>query len=203
MVALPMFAGVAAVAPELLPVLLGQKWQAAIPLVQLFALQGVSIAIVTITRSTVLRALGRWDLTLGVSLLATALTVAGIVVGSAWGLVGVAAGMALAAYLMVPIELYIERRLTGMRLSQQVLGHAPIVCAVLVMAVAVLGWRQLMQTTLGSFSLLATSVVLGAATYFGVLWLMAQPLVRQAWQLFASIRQKGAMLGSSAGGKVL
>jgi O-antigen/teichoic acid export membrane protein len=198
MVALPVFVGVALVAPELLPALLGHKWQAAIPVVQLFALQGVSIAIVTITRGTVLQALGRWDLALGVSLLATALTVAGIMLGSARGLVGVAAGMTCVAYLMVPIELYIERRLTGMRLWKQVRAHAPIVCGVLIMAVAVISWRQLIATALEPLPILATSVLLGAATYAAVLWLIAQPLVRQAWQLFASIRQKGPMLGSSA-----
>lgn len=202
MVALPIFAGVAMVAPELLPALLGHKWQATIPVVQLFALQGMSIAIVTITRATVLQALGRWDLVLGVNLLGTVVSVAAVVVGSTKGLVGVAAGMAFVTFLTLPIELYIERRLTGMRLSKQVLAHAPIACAVLIMAVSVFGWRQLMATTLGSIPLLATSVVLGVATYVGVLWLIAQPLVRRAWQLLASLRQEGPMLGSNAGGEV-
>jgi O-antigen/teichoic acid export membrane protein len=202
MVALPIFAGLAVVAPELLPALLGHKWQAAIPVVQLFALQGVSIAIVTITPATVLQALGRWGLALGVSLLATALTVSAIILGSQKGLVGVAAGMAFVAYLMVPIELYVERRLTEMRLSKQALAYAPIASAIVIMAAAVIGWRELMATVLEPLPLLATSVLLGAATYAVVLWLIAKPLVRQAWQLFASLRQKSRMLDSSAGGEV-
>jgi hypothetical protein len=59
-----------------------------------------------------------------------------------------------------------------------------------------------MATVLEPLPLLATSVLLGAATYAVVLWLIAKPLVRQAWQLFASLRQKSRMLDSSAGGEV-
>jgi hypothetical protein len=64
--------------------------------------------------------------------------------------------------------------------------------------VVVTGWRQLSATVLEPLPLLATSILLGAATYAVVLWLTAQPLVRQAWQLFASIRQEGRALDSGA-----
>jgi len=187
MVALPTFAGLALVAPTLLPMLLGNHWEGAISVVQLLALQGVCMSIFSVSRA-VPQALGRWDVTLTIRLLATVLIVAAIVGVREAGLVAVAAAMAAGTSLMIPVDFYVVRRLTGTPFAEQARAYMPILGAALIMAGAVIAWCYLMAGSLSGLPLLTTTVLLGAAVYLASLLVTAFPLVRQAWQLLADLR---------------
>jgi O-antigen/teichoic acid export membrane protein len=187
-ITLPTFVGLALVAPELLPVALGERWDGAIPVVQVLALAGACMSILSIASMMPL-ALGRFDLALGIRALATALIVAAILAVRDAGIVATAAGVSAAEALMMLVSFCVVRRLTAAPISEQALAYLPIASATLVMAAAVFGWRQLMIDDLADLTLLATSVLIGAAVYAAALVVMAFPLVRQAWELLSNLKQ--------------
>jgi O-antigen/teichoic acid export membrane protein len=191
LITLPTFVGLALVAPELLPVALGKHWNGAIPVVQVLAFVGGCMSILSIASMMPL-ALGRWEVALGTRALATALIIAAILAVRDAGLVATAAAVAAAEALMTLVSFCVVRRLTAAPISEQVLAYAPIASAALVMAAAVFGWRQLVADDLTGITLLASSVLLGAAVYAAALLVMAFPLVHQAWELLSNVKQGGS-----------
>jgi O-antigen/teichoic acid export membrane protein len=187
MIAIPTFIGLALVAPELLPATLGGQWSGAVPVVQVLAIGGACMSIMSIS-GMIPQALGRWDVTLGMRALATALTVAGIISVRGAGLVAIAAAVAAGEAMMILVSFYVVRRLTAEPISKQALAYAPIAFAALIMAASVFAWRQLMVDDLAGITLLASSVLLGAALYAVALLATAFPLLRQAWELLSSLK---------------
>jgi O-antigen/teichoic acid export membrane protein len=192
LITLPTFVGLALVAPELLPAALGGHWDGAIPVVQVLALAGGCMSILSIA-GMMPQALGRWDLVLGMRALATALIVAAIFLVREAGLVAIAAAVAAGEALMILISFAVIRRLTAEPISQQALAYTPIALAALVMVAAVLGWRELMVDELAGLTLLVTSVLLGAAVYAALLLVTAFPLMQQAWDLLSSVKGNAAI----------
>ena len=195
MIAMPTFVGLALVAPELLPATLGGQWNGAIPVVQLLAIAGACWSILSIS-GIIPQALGRWDVTLATRALATALIVAAILAVREAGLVVIAGAVAAGEALTILLNFYMVRRLTATPMAEQALAYAPIVSATLIMAAAVLGWRQLMIDDLTGLSLLATSVLAGAAVYSAALFVMAFPLARQAWELLSGLKRTHGLLAA-------
>jgi O-antigen/teichoic acid export membrane protein len=161
--------------------------------VQVLALAGSCMSILSVA-GMMPQALGRWDLTLGTRALATVLIVGAIFSVREAGLVAIAAAVAAGEAMMILVSFYVVRRLTAEPISKQALAYAPIASAALVMAAAVFGWRQLMVDELEGMTLLASSVLLGAAVYAAALLVMAFPLVHQAWELLSSVRQGGRVV---------
>jgi PST family polysaccharide transporter len=188
MIAMPTFIGLALVAPELIPATFGGQWSGAVPVVQALAIGGACMSIMSIS-AMIPQALGRWDVTLVMRALATALTVAAILSVREAGLVAIAAAVAAGEAMMILVTFDVVRRLTTEPMSEQALAYAPIATAGLIMAAAVFGWRQLMVDDLAHMTLLATSVILGAAVYLAALLVIALPLVHQAWDLVSSVKQ--------------
>jgi O-antigen/teichoic acid export membrane protein len=196
-IAMPTFVGLALVAPELLPAAFGGQWNGAIPVVQLLAIGGVCWSFLPIA-GIVPQALGRWGVTLATRALATVVIVAAILVVREAGLLVIAAAVAAGEALMVVVNFYVVRRLTATPMSEQALAYAPILSAALIMAAAVLGWRELMIGDLTRLSLLATSVLGGAAVYSAALCVMAFPLARQAWELLSGLKRTHGLLAATA-----
>lgn len=102
---------IAIAAEPIVEVMLGQKWLAAVPLLQLFALAGIARNLAFVGYWVyVVRGLGgslfRYSLVTG------AIRVLCVVIGVQWGVVGVAAGLALAPWLAWPISLLWLSRVT-------------------------------------------------------------------------------------------
>jgi O-antigen/teichoic acid export membrane protein len=121
--AVPVMSLVAVAAPELVAIVLGQAWAAAAPVLTILAIAGARETVFSVTHS-LMRALGRGKLILRYELLATGCQVSGIVVGLQFGVTGVALGLTAAGFLLVPVLLVIQRRLTGVKISSQLLRIA-------------------------------------------------------------------------------
>ncbi len=126
--AVPLMTFVACSAHELVLIGLGHAWLPAAPLIAVLALAGARETVFYITPA-LMTALGRADWNLRFEIVATGVQVAGIFIGLQWGVLGVAAGYAIAGLLLTPLPMVIQRRLTGVTLRQQVRAMWPAIHA--------------------------------------------------------------------------
>lgn len=192
-VAFPAYLGMAAVAPLLLPLILGRGWAPAIPVVQIMLLMGVRSATATFN-SGVVRGLGRPDLQMVTVAAGAALTVILVPLAAPFGLVAVTLAVAARRFATWPISARQVARLTGLAPREQAGLALPNLLAALVMAALVLALHWQARDSLHAATLLALSVVLGVLAYPLALALLAPgslaELRRHLPALLAGLRRR-------------
>lgn len=108
--AFPVAAGMFAVAPELVHVVLGSKWEGAILPVRIFCPLAALQAVAT-TTGTVYQARGRPDIQLKWGMVAAPVLIGCVILGLRWGIVGVAAATAIGSLGLWPVGQSIANRL--------------------------------------------------------------------------------------------
>lgn len=156
------FLGMVVVAPDFVPVVLGEKWIAAVPVLQLLSLAGVAQSVQTLNWS-VLQAVGASGRLLRFMTFSTAVTVSAFVVGLHWGVVGVAGFYALARVIVGVVYAWTTCRRIGLPQLDYARGIARIARLAFPMAVlsylvriglvsagVPAGWRLLLVTAFGA-----------------------------------------------------
>ncbi|MGH2636938.1 MAG: lipopolysaccharide biosynthesis protein [Actinomycetota bacterium] len=163
-VAWPIFLGIAVVAPELISVLVGDTWRAAVPVLRALCPAGLILCLTYLDRSLTI-GLGRPRLALAVAAAGVALRLVGYVVGVQFGVVGVAVGLSVSSILFWPARVLVVRRLTGLSIASY--GRQLISAALssVMMLLVLLGTRRLLLGHVGDLGLLAVEVLTGAAAY--------------------------------------
>jgi O-antigen/teichoic acid export membrane protein len=108
----PLFLVTFAVAPDFVPVVLGSKWHASIPVLRILCLGGVAYSLGTLNWS-LLMALGKGAMLFRLNIVVTTLTVGAFAFGLIWGIVGVAVCGAIMRWLLVVPETYMATRSAG------------------------------------------------------------------------------------------
>jgi lipopolysaccharide exporter len=129
-VSLPIAAGIVAVAPEAIAILLGPQWQAACGVLRWLAI-GTAFTVMISNTHYVYWALGHTRVAAGLGAVgATIVVVLTVVCSHFWGYPGVAFAFALSSALIVPVNFVVLRRLAGIpfsdlwrRVWRIVLGH--------------------------------------------------------------------------------
>jgi len=181
-IAVPMFLGAAAVAPELVRVVFGERWAPSIPVLQVLALVGVLQA-VTFYTGPLLTSLGRADLALRIRLLNAVLRVIGFVIAVRIGLVAVAAAYLVGGVLTQPMAIVLLGRMTGLRARTWLAPLLAPLSVGLAMMAAVGLWRAAAGGWLDHWpdsTILVSSVALGVVVYAAGLRLAAPGLVEGA-----------------------
>lgn len=128
--AIPTMCLVAVAAPQLVSLVLGPEWAPTAPVLMILAVAGARETVFNVTQS-LMRACGAGRIILRYEILATTTQVAGILVGLQFGLVGVALGLTIAGFLLTPVLMIIQRRLSGIAVRSQLRTVAPAVhCSV-------------------------------------------------------------------------
>ncbi len=177
-IATPVFLGVAALAPELIAVAFGDKWHAAVPVMQVLAFIGVLHASLFFN-STVLIATGRPRTALFVTAVNAISNVVAFAVAVQWGIVAVAAAYVIRGYLLSPLPVLLVRRVIGFRISEYVSRFAiPFACSA-VMVAAILALREAIGPDVPDLLVLILGGALGAGTYLVAMRLIAERFLRQ------------------------
>ena len=180
LIGLPMGVGLAVAADSLVTVFLGEQWSPVVPLLEIMSAT-IPFLLVGVNMSPVYQALGRTGELFRTGLITSILTIAFMVAGSFWGVVGIV----LAGLIRCPITLFINARpvLQMLRLRwRDVL--APLWRAALpggLMAGALQATEVLLASTDPVWTLSA-QVVVGCLVYVCSAWLLNRPLVREVLQ---------------------
>lgn len=168
-VSFPIFMGVAAVAPDLVPLAFGAKWLHAIMLLQALCVLGL-ITSIGVIQSSLINSQGRADwwfwylLAKQVCLLATiALTYRFGVAAVVWGMVG-------ASLLIWPITTVKSAQISGMTYLEYVRSLATPACASFIMFGGIMALRERLTGVSPSIRL-ACTVIAGIIIYCGLLFL--------------------------------
>lgn len=178
-VAMPAYLGMLAVAPDFVPVVLGNRWLDAVPVLQLLCISGILQGI-QMLQSPLLQARGRAGSLLRYHLVATPVNIAGFAIGLQWGIVGVAAGFAVARALMVPVITRMTCREVGLPLSAFPRAVAQFVVGAACMCGLVIAARVgLEELGVPATARLAIVVALGAVAYAAYIALRAPDIVAE------------------------
>jgi len=180
----PVLIGVAAVAPLLIPVVLGDQWLPIVPLIQVLALYSLMRSTGNVGGSLILSC-GRANIAFYWNLMLFLFVPATIFVGARiWGLQGVAWSLlATQTCLLFAWYYFVVRRLIGNCFLGFISSMFFPVIFALPMAVAVTIIPQLLPV-LSKEELLAIQILVGAMFYVGIYLVFRKEFVREQLRLF-------------------
>jgi O-antigen/teichoic acid export membrane protein len=201
LVACPLFLGLAAVAPLLVPAFFGAQWVEAVPVVQVLMLLGVR-ASTSMVQMAVVRGMGRSDLHLAVSAAGVAMTVVLCALAAPLGLLGIAAAMVVRAWATWPIYARFVGTLTGLGWRAQAACSSGPLLAGLAMAAGTAAAISAMQAAaVPPLQALAVAVACGAVLYAAALAVFARDAVAFGLAALRSVvRRDRAALSRLLGG---
>ena len=176
--------GLAIVAPDLVPLLVGERWAPAVPAVQIAMVLG---PLVPLTRlSVVLQlAVGRVRTVAGLAALSTTIFLVLLLLQEHLTVETVLVALVVRSYLVFPLHLALMQRLTGISIMEYLRALAPLLASCLVMAAAVLATLAVLPSDLAPFWRLCASVTVGVIAYVAALTVTARPLLAEAARLLA------------------
>jgi O-antigen/teichoic acid export membrane protein len=164
-VSMPALGGLVVVAPDFIPLVLGEQWSAAVPVVQVLAWVGVVQAVQAVNMD-ILLARNRPRTMFRFSVVMTTCHLAAFSAGLHWGVVGVAVGYAISTTLVEPAQTVLAARTLGVSPMVFVRAIWPVFQAAAGMCVAVLLVRVgLEDVGVGAAGRLVACIGAGALVY--------------------------------------
>ena len=177
---LPVFAGLAVLAPDAITVVFGEKWAPSVTPARILCLGGLGFTITAFGRDLLI-GLGKpsW------SLLSQAVAIPTIVVfffiGVEFGVPGVAWAHTVHIYAFLPLQLWFVTRLLSLPPRRQLEPVVHPLIAALAMAAVVAAFRStVVGGSTGELWRLGASVAVGAVAYLGAIRLIAPDLLSTA-----------------------
>lgn len=196
---LPLCVGLALVAADLIPVALGEKWNAAVPLFQVFCFFALTHS-VEVLLPPVLFARYRSGFLLKWTIALLIVMPGPFVVGAKFG---GAMGVALAMVLIYPLAMVWMAREALKELDLhpvELLRHLmPVAVPTLLMALAVVAVQWGIPTTelWQRFVRLVAATVVGAGVYVSAVSFLRRPLANEAWEVMSWIFRRKSAVGLS------
>jgi PST family polysaccharide transporter len=168
LITLPMMLGVAATARPFVACVFGSQWDGMVPVLRLLAFVGMVQSVTSVIHSLYLSH-DKTALAFRVSLVSQTLRVIGIVAGLRYGIIGVAAGYALACSVSDPLDCYFGIGIIGLSLRDFAVNLKGLLASAATMALVVALVELRLSSYLGAWPRFTLEVALGAALYWGLL----------------------------------
>jgi PST family polysaccharide transporter len=186
----PIFIGLAALAPEVVPVVFGAKWAPSIPVMQVLSLIGI-LQSVLFFNGSVLRASGKPNWELAIMCLNALASVLGFLVTVRYGIVAVAASFVVTGYLVAPVSYMAVRKQIQIDFKTYLWQYVPPLAASLGMVAVITALKYLLKDqSWNAYLELAAYVLAGGLTYLVVIALTARKLYHQVFELVDIILPK-------------
>ncbi|WP_158604458.1 lipopolysaccharide biosynthesis protein [Nocardioides mangrovicus] len=194
LVSVPILAGMAAVAPGLVPFLWGHQWLPTVPILIVLCLAGIPQSLATtvgwIYQSH--EATGRQFWT-GTTF--AVFNVAAMAIGLHWGAVGVGTGLLISSWIgLLPVLDY-ATRLIGVRATRVLLDTLPTWVVGAVMFVCVRELPRVLGASAENGAVLALQVALGGCLYVGGVALLQRSALTEFW---LAVRPRSSASGADA-----
>ena len=178
LIALPAYAGMAAVAPPLVSVVLGEQWHEIAPILPILAL-AMGLMTLQILFSPATNALGQPKVAMRISMLGAVVMPSAFWIGSHFGVPGFAWGWVGGMVVLTSLTAIYSCRVIGLPLRALSEAISPILFAAAMMGASVYLLRGLLPA-MPDFAQLLLLVPLGAAIYGAVLFAIAPERLMEA-----------------------
>jgi len=194
-IAFPVYGGLGAVSSVAVPVLFGEDWSPAAPVVSVLACFGAVRALGAVQGDS-LRGFGKPFEAFAIVGTGFAITLILAPLGSSLGSIGIAGALVASGLLVWPLGAWFVARTGGIPVRDQIAPALPALGAAAVMVGVVTVLIVLARGTMGEATLLALAIAAGVAVYALALTVVARPMVRFAISLAAAVvRRDRAALG--------
>ena len=177
----PVGIGMAVAAPALIEVLFGRRWLGMVDVLQLLALAALPQTLTT-TVAGLLRATGATDTLFRLGLVTSSMSLAAILIGLPWGIVGVAAALTVKFYVEVLVSLRPCLRETGLRWRDLVRALRGVWLASIALGIAGLVVRLAVGDSWPAWQVLLSQSAACAAAYVGALLVFDRAPLVVAWR---------------------
>ena len=196
LVSFPAFAGIAALAPALVPALFGDQWDASIPVMRILAFYGIIHSLQY--NGSVMVAMGRPAWALVESVAGALVNVVGILVAARWGVEAVAGVVVLRGYLLYPGTLLAVRSLIQVRFRELLGGYVAPALGTGVVVLVAIGITSTLGNLVNVYVTLATASI-GAALSYALLIRVGAPKRWQAAKELIALALPNRVGDSNAG----
>jgi lipopolysaccharide exporter len=174
-VTFPMMGGMFVVAPLFVPLVYGQQWLPSVPVVQIFCLLGAVYSLGNPIGS-ILLAKGRADLGFYLNLFAVIGYGISNLIGSRWGITGVAASSLIFSVLfLLPFDFYLRWIMIRMKIREYLHAIKRPALSVVIMIITILPLYYLLTPGIHSVVALTILVFVGVLVYARMIWLTDYP----------------------------
>lgn len=178
-IAFPVFAGMAVMAPELVPVMFGQQWLPAVPLIRLLAIAGI-VRSVSFFKSSVLVALGEPAWTVRLKILSVVINIVGFFIAYPWGILAVTAAIVIRGIIVFPIGQWAIARIISIPLGTYLKQFVvPLTSSLGMIAVLLLSKNYLTSGIEIKILVLGINTLLGAITYLLMIWILSPKILQE------------------------
>jgi len=164
-ITVPAMLGLVVVAPEFVNVVLGERWEDAIPVIRLLAWVGLLQSLQGLN-SSILQARDRTNLLLRYAVVVLIASLTAFGVGVQWGIVGVAAAYSISSTIVEPYYTWLTARSMGTTLRSFATGLAPVFEASVAMVIVVALVRAAMIRQGAADALLLVTLVLAGIVVY-------------------------------------
>ena len=187
LIVVPLMLGLIVVAPDLIDVLFGEEWHAAVPVIQILAPVGLIQALIAMN-DAVLQAIANTRTLFRFTAVLSVVTVAAFAAGIPFGLEGVAWAYLIVTVAMQPIYLWLTTRAVGITAWDWLRSIAGVLQAGAVMLLVVFIARELLVgTDVETGERLVALILTGALAYVP----LAVWRVPEAWAEVRGLRRRG------------
>ncbi|MBB4857737.1 PST family polysaccharide transporter [Novosphingobium chloroacetimidivorans] len=184
---MPVFVGLAVVAPDVVPMIFGEQWATSAGLLSMLCFVGVFIPL-TNFKGSVLIAHGAYRHVLYLNALECLLALLCAAAFAPFGLVSATVGYIVRAAITTPLGFVYLQRVAGVSASRSARAAVPAVVSVGVMLAATFALRQVLPPDLAPIWRVVLLVCLGAVTYGAAVLATDRKLLADAARLRASRR---------------
>lgn len=186
---MPIFLGIAVLAPDVTQLLFGNQWLPSVPIMQVLAIVGVAQATVYFT-NPVMNAIGRPDLSLLLLLAYTFAKLVTFFVAVQFGILAVAVALGICSYIIAPVKVLFFKRLLKINLLTYCSQYLPSLGGALMMVVAISITRFLIDPFTSIVGSLAVTITVGSVVYLGMLRLIDAKLLEDVLGLISPMLSK-------------
>jgi O-antigen/teichoic acid export membrane protein len=187
-IVMPAMAGLAIVAPDFVRVVLGERWLAAVPVLQILSIVGLVQSLAALGERA-LTAVDRTRTIFRFTVVECVVTVSAFAVGLHWGIVGVAVCYAAVTIPLHTSFAWLTARALGLTLREVLRGFRGVALATAAMAGACWALRHLLvQAEVGAPLRLLAVIAVGAVVYAAGCALLQPEVLRE----LRGLRRRGA-----------
>jgi O-antigen/teichoic acid export membrane protein len=188
-ISFPLMMWLVIVAPQLIRVVFGPKWESSILLVQILAFAGMNQSIVT-NNGWIFMSQGRTDILFKWGIFATIVYAISFIVGLRWNVEGVATAYTIAGYAIAYPAFAIPFRLINLKFGYFLVRLKTIIFATSIFAIIMFSTRVFLERLSGVQDIAVLLVVtsIGALSYIGLIFLLDKDLFRETLSLLSEFR---------------